>query len=118
MSIKAKVISQNTINAQVNPSGRIIPKQVSTGSGAALTGGDGISDLSYTGSSAKSVSVDTTVVRTTGDQTIEGTKTFIDTGLNQLKDVAITSAGADDIIKYDGSVSKFINTNIMDGGNF
>ena len=118
MSIKAKVISQNTINAQVNPSGRIIPKQVSTGSGAALTGGDGISDLSYTGSSAKSVSVDNTVARTTGNQTIEGTKTFTDTGLNQLNDVTITNPAEDDIIKYSGGISKFTNTNIMDGGNF
>ena len=118
MSIKAKVISQNTINAQVNPSKRIIPKQISTGGGAPLTGGDGISGITYTGAAAKTLSVDDTVARTTGNQTIAGTKTFTDTGLNQLNDVAITNAAEDDIIKYNGSISKFTNTNIMDGGNF
>jgi hypothetical protein len=127
MSIRAKVVTQNTINAQVNPDKKIVPKQVSSGGGgAALTDGDGISDLNYNGASPKTISVDDTVLRTTddtvvkttGDQTIEGTKTFTDTGLNQLSDVTITSVGDDDLIKYDGSSSKFINTNIMDGGNF
>ena len=125
MSIKAKVISQNTINAQVNPSKRIIPKQISAGGGAPLTGGDGITGVTYTGATPKTLSVDDTVVRTpatvmrtTGSQNISGTKTFIDTGLNQLNDVAITDAAEDDIIKYNGSISKFTNTNIMDGGNF
>lgn len=127
MSIRAKVVTQNTINAQVNPDKKIVPKQVSSGGGGSpLTDGDGISDLNYNGTSPKTISVDDTVLRTTddtivkttGDQTIEGTKTFTDTGLNQLSDVTITSAGDDDLIKYDGSSSKFINTNIMDGGNF
>jgi len=119
MSIKAKVTTQNTINAQVNPDKKIIPKQVSTGGGgAALTDGDGISDLSYTGTTPRSVSVDDTVVRTTGNQNISGTKTFVDTGLNQLNDVTITGVGEDDIIKYDGTASKFVNTDILDGGNF
>ena len=46
MSIKAKVTTQNTINAQVNPDNKIIPKQVSSGGGgAALTDGDGITDI-------------------------------------------------------------------------
>ncbi len=119
MSIKAKVTTQNTINAQVNPDKKIIPKQVSTGGGgAALTDGDGISDLSYTGTTPRSVSVDDTVVRTTGNQTVEGTKTFSNTGLNQLSDVTITGVGEDDLIKYDGTSSKFVNTDILDGGNF
>jgi hypothetical protein len=119
MSIKAKVTTQNTINAQVNPDNKIIPKQVSSGgAGAPLTDGDGISDVTYTGTAPKTISVDDSVVRTTGDQTIEGTKTFADTGLNQLNDVTITSASEDDIIKYDGTTSKFVNTSILDGGNF
>ena len=119
MSIKAKVTTQNTINAQVNPDKKIIPKQVSSGGGgAALTDGDGITDFHYTGTTPKTVSVDDTVLRTTGDQTIEGTKTFTDTGLNQLSDVAITNASEDDLIKFNGTTSKFVNTNIMDGGNF
>jgi hypothetical protein len=119
MSIKAKVTTQNTINAQVNPDKKIIPKQVSSGgAGAPLTDGDGISDVTYTGTAPKTISVDDSVVRTTGDQTIEGTKTFADTGLNQLNDVTITSASEDDIIKYDGTTSKFVNTAILDGGNF
>jgi hypothetical protein len=119
MSIKAKVTTQNTINAQVNPDNKIIPKQVSSGgAGAPLTDGDGISDVTYTGTAPKTISVDDSVVRTTGDQTIEGTKTFADTGLNQLNDVTITSASEDDIIKYDGTTSKFVNTAILDGGNF
>ena len=119
MSMKAKVTTQNTINAQVNPNKKIIPKQVSSGGGgAALTDGDGITDFHYTGTTPKTVSVDDTVLRTTGDQTIEGTKTFTDTGLNQLSDVAITNASEDDLIKFNGTTSKFINTNIMDGGNF
>lgn len=119
MSIKAKVTTQNTINAQVNPDKKIIPKQVSSGGGGApLTDGDGISDVTYTGTSPKTISVDDTVARTTGDQTIEGTKTFTDTGLNQLNDVTITSVGEDDLIKYNGTTSKFINSDSMDGGNF
>jgi hypothetical protein len=119
MSIKAKVTTQNTINAQVNPNKKIIPKQVSSGGGgAALTDGDGITDFHYTGTTPKTVSVDDTVARTTGDQTIEGTKTFTDTGLNQLNDVTITNASEDDLIKFNGTTSKFVNTNIMDGGNF
>jgi len=119
MSIKAKVTTQNTINAQVNPDKKIIPKQVSSGgAGAPLTDGDGISDVTYTGTAPKTISVDDSVVRTTGDQTIEGTKTFADTGLNQLNDVTITSASEDDIIKYDGTTSKFVNTDVLDGGNF
>ena len=119
MSIKAKVTTQNTINAQVNPDKKIIPKQVSSGGGgAALTDGDGITDFHYTGTTPKTISVDDTVVRTTGNQTIEGTKTFTDTGLNQLNDVAITSPGGDDLIKYNGTTSKFINSDSMDGGNF
>ena len=119
MSIKAKVTTQNTINAQVNPDKKIIPKQVSSGGGGApLTDGDGISDVTYTGTAPKTISVDDSVVRTTGDQTIEGTKTFADTGLNQLNDVTIADASEDDIIKYDGTTSKFVNTDILDGGNF
>jgi len=127
MSIKAKVTTQNTINAQVNPDKKIIPKQVSSGGGGApLTDGDGISDVTYTGTAPKTISVDgtvlrttdDTVVKTTGDQTIEGTKTFTDTGLNQLSDVTITSVGEDDLIKYNGTTSKFINSDSMDGGNF
>lgn len=119
MSIKAKVTTQNTINAQVNPDKKIIPKQVSSGGGGApLTDGDGISDVTYTGTTPKTISVDDTVLRTTGDQSIEGTKTFTETGLNQLSDVTITDASEDDLIKYNGAASKFINTNIMDGGNF
>lgn len=119
MSIKAKVTTQNTINAQVNPDKKIIPKQVSTGGGgAALTDGDGITDFHYTGATPKTVAVDDTVVRTTGNQNISGTKTFVDTGLNQLNDVTITGVGEDDIIKYDGTASKFVNTDILDGGNF
>jgi hypothetical protein len=119
MSIKAKVTTQNTINAQVNPDKKIIPKQVSSGgAGAPLTDGDGISDVTYTGTSPKTISVDDSVVRTTGNQNISGTKTFVDTGLNQLNDVTITDASEDDIIKYDGTASKFVNTDILDGGNF
>lgn len=119
MSIKAKVTTQNTINAQVNPDKKIIPKQVSSGGGGApLTDGDGISDVTYTGTAPKTISVDDTVVRTSGNQTIDGTKTFSDTGLNQLNDVTITDASDDDIIKYDGTTSKFVNTDILDGGNF
>lgn len=126
MSIRAKVVTQNTINAQVNPDKKIVPKQVSSGGGAALTDGDGIDDLNYNGASPKTISVDDTVLRTTddtvvkttGNQTIEGTKTFTDTGLNQLSDVTITSVGDDDLIKYDGTSSKFINSDSMDGGNF
>lgn len=119
MSIKAKVTTQNTINAQVNPDKKIIPKQVSSGGGGApLTDGDGISDVNYTGTSPKTISVDDTVVRTSGNQTIDGTKTFSDTGLNQLNDVTITDASEDDIIKYDGTTSKFVNTDVLDGGNF
>lgn len=119
MSIKAKVTTQNTINAQVNPDKKIIPKQVSSGgAGAPLTDGDGISDVNYTGTSPKTISVDDTVVRTSGNQTIDGTKTFSDTGLNQLNDVTITDASEDDIIKYDGTTSKFVNTDVLDGGNF
>lgn len=117
MSIKAKVTTQNTINAQVNPDKKIIPKQVSSGGGgAALTDGDGISDVTYTGTTPKTISVDNTVVRTTGDQTIEGTKTFEDTGLNQLNDVVVSTPADGDLIKHNGT--NFINTNIMDGGNF
>jgi hypothetical protein len=119
MSIKAKVTTQNTINAQVNPDKKIIPKQVSSGgAGAPLTDGDGISDVTYTGTSPKTISVDDSVVRTTGNQNISGTKTFVDTGLNQLNDVTITDASEDDIIKYDGTASKFVNTDMLDGGNF
>ena len=119
MSIKAKVTTQHTINAQVNPDKKIIPKQVNTGGGGApLTDGDGITDFHYTGTAPKTISVDDTVVVTTGDQTIEGTKTFTNTGLNQLSDVTITGVGEDDLIKYDGTSSKFVNTNVMDGGNF
>lgn len=117
MSIKAKVTTQNTINAQVNPDKKIIPKQVSSGGGGApLTDGDGISDVTYTGTTPKTISVDNTVVRTTGDQTIEGTKTFEDTGLNQLNDVVVSTPADGDLIKHNGT--NFINTNIMDGGNF
>jgi len=119
MSIKAKVTTQNTINAQVNPDKKIIPKQVSTGGGgAALTDGDGITDFHYTGTTPKTVAVDNTVLRTSGNQTVTGTKTFTNTGLNQLNDVTITDASEDDIIKYDGTASKFVNTDVMDGGNF
>lgn len=127
MSIKAKVTTQNTINAQVNPDKKIIPKQVSSGGGGApLTDGDGISDVNYTGTSPKTISVDdtvlrttdNTVVKTTGDQTIEGTKTFSDTGLNQLSDITITNVGEDDLIKYNSASSKFVNTDVLDGGNF
>ena len=119
MSIKAKVTTQTTINAQVNPNKKIIPKQVSTGGGgAALTDGDGITDFHYTGTTPKTVAVDNTVLRTTGNQTVEGTKTFTNTGLNQLSDVTITGVGEDDMIKYDGASSKFVNSDIMDGGNF
>ena len=117
MSIKAKVTTQNTINAQVNPDKKIIPKQVSSGGGgAALTDGDGISDVTYTGTTPKTISVDNTVLRTTGDQTIEGTKTFEDTGLNQLNDVVVSTPADGDLIKHNGT--NFVNTNIMDGGNF
>ena len=117
MSIKAKVTTQNTINAQVNPDKKIIPKQVSTGGGgAALTDGDGISDVTYTGTTPKTISVDNTVLRTTGDQSIEGTKTFEDTGLNQLNDVVVSTPADGDLIKHNGT--NFVNTNIMDGGNF
>jgi len=87
MSIKAKVTTQNTINAQVNPNKKIIPKQITTGGGAALTDGDGIADFTYTGSSPSTVAVDNSVLRTSGNQTVDGTKTFTDTGLDQLKDV-------------------------------
>ena len=118
MSIKAKVVTQNTINAQINPDKKIVPKSVTTGGGASLTDGDGISDFSYNGANPKTISVDDTVVRTEGDQTIEGVKTFTNTGLNQLSDVTITTPGDDDLIKYDSNTSKFRNTNIMDGGNF
>ncbi len=118
MSIKAKVTTQNTINAQVNPNKKIIPKQVTTGGGAALTDGDGIADFTYTGATPNSVAVDNTVLRTSGNQTVAGTKTFTDTGLNQFSDVAITGVGEDDIIKYNSTSSKFENTDIMDGGNF
>ena len=76
MSIKAKVTTQNTINAQVNPNKKIIPKQVTTGGGAALTDGDGIADFTYTGATPSSVAVDNTVLRTSGNQTVAGTKTF------------------------------------------
>jgi hypothetical protein len=127
MSIKAKVTTQNTINAQINPDKKIVPKSVTSGGGgAALTDGDGISDFTYNGATPKTISVDDTVLRTTddtvvkttGDQTIEGVKTFTDTGLNQLNDVTITTPGDDDLIKYDSNTAKFRNTNIMDGGNF
>jgi len=119
MSIKAKVTTQNTINAQVNPNKKIIPKQVSTGGGgAALTDGDGITDFHYTGTTPKTVAVDNSVLRTSGNQTVAGIKTFTNTGLNQLSDVAITGVGEDDLIKYNSTSSKFENTDIMDGGNF
>lgn len=119
MSIKAKITTQNTINAQVNPDKKIIPKQVTTGGGgAALTDGDGITDFQYTGATPSSVAVDDTVLRTSGNQTVSGTKTFTNTGLNQFSDVAITGVGEDDIIKYNATSSKFENTDIMDGGNF
>ena len=100
MSIKAKITTQNTINAQVNPDKKIIPKQVTTGGGgAALTDGDGITDFQYTGATPSTVAVD-------------------NTGLNQFNDVAITGVGEDDIIKFNSTSSKFENTDIMDGGNF
>ena len=118
MSIKAKVTTQNTINAQVNPNKKIIPKQVTTGGGAALTDADGITDFTYTGATPSTVSVDNTVLRTSGNQTVDGTKTFTNTGLNQLSDVTITAVGEDDLIKYDGTSSKFVNTDVLDGGNF
>ena len=119
MSIKAKITTQTTINAQVNPDKKIIPKQVTTGGGgAALTDGDGITDFQYTGATPSSVAVDDTVLRTSGNQTVSGTKTFTNTGLNQFSDVAITGVGEDDIIKYNATSSKFENTDIMDGGNF
>jgi len=119
MSIKAKITTQNTINAQVNPDKKIIPKQVTTGGGgAALTDGDGITDFQYTGATPSTVAVDNTVLRTSGNQTVTGTKTFTNTGLNQFSDVAITGVGEDDIIKYNTTSSKFENTDIMDGGNF
>ncbi len=118
MSIKAKVTTQNTINAQVNPDTKIIPKQITTGGGAALTDGDGIEDFVYTGSSPSTVAVDNSVLRTSGNQTVGGTKTFADTGLNQLNDVTLTNVSDDAIIKYDGTSTKFVNTDILDGGNF
>ena len=119
MSIKAKITTQNTINAQVNPDKKIIPKQVTTGGGgAALTDGDGITDFQYTGATPSTVAVDNTVLRTSGNQTVTGTKTFTNTGLNQFNDVAITGVGEDDIIKYNTTSSKFENTDILDGGNF
>ena len=119
MSIKAKITTQNTINAQVNLDKKIIPKQVTTGGGgAALTDGDGITDFQYTGATPSSVAVDNTVLRTSGNQTVSGTKTFTNTGLNQFSDVTITSVGEDDIIKFNSTSSKFENTDILDGGNF
>lgn len=118
MSIKAKVTTQNTINAQVNPNKKIIPKQVTTGGGAALTDADGITDFTYTGATPSTVSVDNTVLRTSGNQTVTGTKTFTNTGLNQFSDVTLTGVGEDDIIKFNSTSSKFENTDTMDGGNF
>ena len=119
MSIKAKITTQNTINAQVNPDKKIIPKQVTTGGGgAALTDGDGITDFQYTGATPSTIAVDNTVLRTSGNQTVSGTKTFTNTGLNQFSDVAITGVGEDDLIKYNATSSKFENTDILDGGNF
>ena len=119
MSIKAKITTQNTINAQVNPDKKIIPKQVTTGGGgAALTDGDGIADFQHTGATPSTISVDNTVLRTTGNQTVGGIKTFTNTGLNQLSDVAITGVSEDDLIKFNGTSSKFENTDILDGGNF
>lgn len=118
MSIKAKITTQNTINAQVNPDKKIIPKQVTTGAGAALTDADGITDFTYTGATPSTVSVDNTVLRTSGNQTVTGTKTFTNTGLNQFSDVTLTGVGEDDIIKFNSTSSKFENTDTMDGGNF
>ena len=113
MSIKAKVITQNTINAQVNPGKKIIPKQVTTGGQNAINA----QVKAYKKIIPKQV-FNGVVPLDDGNQTISGTKTFTDTGLNQLNDVAISSVGASDLIIFDSTISKFTNTNIMDGGNF
>jgi len=113
MSIKANVIPQNSINAQVNPDKKIIPKQVTTGGQNAINA----HVKAFKKIIPKQV-FNGLVPLDDGNQTITGTKTFTDTGLNQLNDVTITNPAEDDIIKYSGGISKFTNTNIMDGGNF
>jgi hypothetical protein len=56
-----------------------------------LTGGDGITGFSYNGTTPQSISVDNTVVRTSGAQTISGIKTFTD---NIIGNGTINIAGA------------------------
>ena len=73
------------VNADINNSAAIAVSKLaaSTISGitlgnnlGTLTIGDGLSGTSYNGSTGVTVAVDSTVVRTTGDQSIAGTKTF------------------------------------------
>jgi hypothetical protein len=73
------------VNADINNSAAIAVSKLaaSTISGitlgsnlATLTIGDGLSGTSYNGSTGVTAAVDSTVVRTTGDQSIAGTKTF------------------------------------------
>jgi hypothetical protein len=73
------------VNADINNSAAIAVSKLaaSTISGitlgsnlATLTIGDGLSGTSYNGSTGVTAAVDSTVVRTTGDQSIAGVKTF------------------------------------------
>lgn len=73
------------VNADINASAAIAVSKLaaSTISGitlgnnlGTLTLGDGLSGTSYNGSTGVTAAVDSTVVRTTGDQSIAGTKTF------------------------------------------
>lgn len=78
----------------------------------ALTIGDGLSGTSYNGNSAVTIAVDSTVVRTTGAQTVAGVKTFSSTIGGSISGNAATvtngvyTAGAQTI----GGVKTFSST--------
>lgn len=59
-----------------NTSGKAATAGTADQVASSLTDGDGISDFTYNGSGAVSIAVDSTVVRTSGAQTIAGNKTF------------------------------------------
>ena len=65
----------NTAGTQ-NTSGKAATAGTADQVASSLTDGDGIADFTYNGSAAVSIAVDTTVVRTSGDQSIAGNKTF------------------------------------------
>ena len=125
----------NTAGTQ-NTSGKAATAGTADQVASSLTDGDGIADFTYNGSAAVSIAVDTTVVRTSGDQSIAGNKTFsnnvtvqgdltitgtstiIDTTNLLIEDKFITIASGSDADTSGGIIVQDNNTNGASGHAF